>query len=72
MTDHDVILHGDNTNATVSEINFEDGKVNFEITNAQVNFQYSISIVAFNSVGNTTSEESECCKLYLNIFLFMH
>ena len=72
MTGYDVILHGDNTNAIVSEINFEDGKVNFEITNAQVNFQYNFRIVAFNSAGNTTSEESECCKLYLNISLFMH
>ena len=72
MTGYDVILHGDNTNVTVSESLFEDGRVNFEITNAQVNFQYNFIIVAFNSVGNTTSEESECCKLYLNISLFMH
>ena len=63
VASYGVILHGDNTNVTVGESHLEDGRVNIVLTNAEVNARYNFSIMASNSVGNSTSEDSECCKL---------
>jgi len=64
VASYGIILHGDNTGVIVDEPRFKDGRVNFEI-NAEVNTLYSFKIVASNSDGNSTSEDSECCKLFL-------
>ena len=63
VASYGVILHGDNTNVIVGESHLEDGRVNIVLTNAKVNVRYSFSIVASNSIGNSTSKDSECCKL---------
>ena len=69
VTNYSIVLHSSSTDMRGYNLNapFDSGKIEIELGSEEgieENVRYSFSIMAVNSIGNVTSNTTECCKLY--------
>ena len=69
VTTYSIMLHSSSTDMRGYDQNapFDSGNIEIELGSEEgieENVRYSFSIMAVNSIGNVTSNTTECCKLY--------